>query len=57
MIEVTEENYLTFLVPHGQCPDCAERVVARHDNTEGYHTLIGVRLWVEASKMVLKLNG
>lgn len=56
MFEVNEDNYHTFLTLHGQDPECAKMVVDKYDNTEGYHTLLSVRLWVEASKMVLKLN-
>lgn len=54
MFEVTDENYHTFLTWHGMDPECAMWVIERHDNTDNYHNLIGVRQWVEASKMVLK---
>lgn len=54
MLEVTEDNYHLFLTFHGLSKECAELVVANHDNTENYHNLISVRQWVEASKYVLK---
>jgi hypothetical protein len=57
MFEVTEDNYHTFLTLHGHDPECARLVIDKWDNTEGYHNLQSVRLWVEASKMVLALNG
>jgi hypothetical protein len=56
MFNVTEENYHAFLTLHGLDPECARMVVDKYDNTEGYHNLQSVRLWVEASKMALKLN-
>ena len=57
MFEVTEDNYHTFLTLHGQNLECAERVILQYDNTESYFKLQSVRLWVEASKMFVKLNG
>lgn len=54
MIEVTESNYHTFLTLHGMNKECAELVVAKWDNTPEYHSNEGVRVWVEASKYVLK---
>ena len=57
MFEVTEDNYHTFLTLHGQDLECAERVILQYDNTESYFKLQSVRLWVEASKMFVKLNG
>ena len=56
MFEVTEDNYHTFLTLHGQDLECAERVILQYDNTESYFKLQSVRLWVEASKMFVKLN-
>jgi hypothetical protein len=56
MFEVTEKNYHMFLTYHGHNPESAEWVVARYDNTENYRNLISVKLWVDASKMVLKLS-
>ena len=57
MFNVTEDNYHTFLTFHGLNPECAKMVVDKYDNTEEYHNMQSVRLWVDASKMVLKLNG
>jgi hypothetical protein len=57
MFEVTEDNYHTFLSLHGHDPECARLVVDTWYDTEGYHNLLSVRLWVEASEMVLILNG
>ena len=56
MFEVTEENYHTFLTWHGMDPEVAAYVVETYDDTHGYHTMGTVRLWVEASKMLLKLT-
>jgi hypothetical protein len=56
MFEVTEENYHTFLTSHGLDPECASWVVAKYDNTDNYHQLSSVRLWVEASKLVIREN-
>jgi hypothetical protein len=56
MFEVTKDNYHTFLTLHGLDTECALRVVSQYDNTEGYHNLLSVRLWVEASKFVLGIN-
>lgn len=54
MFEVTEENYHTFLTFHGLDPECARWVVEKYDDTDNYRNLMSVRLWVEASKIVLK---
>jgi hypothetical protein len=56
MFEVNKDNYHTFLTLHGLNPECALMVIQRYDNTEGYHNLMSVRLWVEASKFVLGIN-
>jgi hypothetical protein len=56
MFEVTKDNYHTFLTFHGMNPEVAEWVVERWDNSEGYHTLMAVRIWVEASKFVIGVN-
>lgn len=56
MFEVTEDNYHMFLTMHGHDLECAERVVLQYDNTEGYFNLQSVRLWVEASKIVIARN-
>jgi hypothetical protein len=57
MFEVTEDNYHIFLTLHGQDPECARMVVDKWDDTDGYHNLMSVRIWVEASKFVLKRAG
>ncbi len=56
MFEVTKDNYQTFLTMHGLDIECAERVISMYDNTENYHTLLSVKLWVEASKFVVGIN-
>lgn len=56
MFEVTKDNYHMFLTLHGHDPECALMVVNRYDNTENYHNLLTVKLWVEASKFVLGIN-
>jgi len=56
MFEVTKDNYHTFLTMHGLDIECAERVISMYDNTENYHTLLSVKLWVEASKFVVGIN-
>jgi hypothetical protein len=56
MFEVTKDNYHMFLTHHGMDPVCAEWVVAAHDNTENYHNLLSVKLWVDASKIVIEKN-
>lgn len=56
MYEVTKDNYHTFLTYNGMHPETAEWVVRMYDNTENYHNLLSVKLWVEASKFVLGIN-
>lgn len=56
MIEVTEDNYHTFLTYHGLNIDVARYVVDSYDNTDSYKSLEAVRVWVEASKIVIKLH-
>lgn len=56
MFEVTKDNYHTFLTLHGLDIECAERVISMYNNTENYHTLLSVKLWVEASKFVVGIN-
>lgn len=55
MFEVTEENYHKFLSYHGLNLEVAKRVVKEFYNTDSYHKNGSVRLWVDASRMVLKL--
>jgi hypothetical protein len=58
MYEVTKDNYHTFLTWHGMDPEVAEWVVQNWADTEGYRTMGSVRLWVDASRMLLKeVNG
>jgi hypothetical protein len=54
MFEVTEENYRQYLTWHGHDPEVAQWVVENHDANS---PLASVRLWIEASKMVLKKHG
>jgi len=54
MIEPDETNYHLFLSYHGMNVEVATSVVATFDNTEAYHTNGSVRVWVEASKYVIK---
>lgn len=56
VFEVTEENYHLFLTYHGHDIEVARNVVNQYDNTDGYKSLGSVRLWVDASKMVIKLH-
>ena len=56
MFEVTKDNYHTFLTWHGMDPEVAEYVVDTYDNSENYHKHLSVRLWVEASKYVIRIN-
>lgn len=55
MIKVTEDNYHTFLSYHGRDIDVARYVVDTYNNTDTYKSIEGVRVWVEASKIVIKL--
>lgn len=54
MFEVTEDNYHDFLTWHGHDLEVAEWVVETQDANS---PLLSVRLWVEASKMLLKKHG
>jgi hypothetical protein len=53
MFEVTKENYRQYLTWHGHDPEVAQWVIDNYDNSQ----LASVRLWVEASRMVLKKHG
>ena len=53
MFEVTKENYRKFLTYHGHSIDVAKRVVEQYDNPES-RKIGSVRLWVDASKMLIK---
>ena len=56
MFEVTEDNYLRFLTYHGRSVEAAKIVVEKYDNPES-RKIGSVRLWVDASKMLLKKAG
>jgi len=56
MFEVTKENYHTFLSYHGLNPSVAKRVVEQFADTDAYKNNGSVRLWVDASRMVLLLS-
>ena len=56
MIKVTRDNYHNFLTMHGMHPETAEWVLRHFDNPEGKYDLESVRIWVEASKIVLELS-
>ena len=53
MFEVTEENYHIFLTYHGMDPEVAQHVVDAYADTEAYHSMKSVQLWVDASRMVI----
>ena len=55
MFEVTEENYLQFLSYHGKNKETCRWVIETYDNPEN-RQLLAVRLWVDASKMYLKME-
>ena len=57
MFEVTKDNYQIFLTSHGMNVEAASWVVNRYKDSDNYKNLLSVRLWVEASKMLLKENG
>jgi hypothetical protein len=54
MFEVTKENFHIFLTNHGMNVENAQVVVDKWYNTDNYHKLQSVRLWVDASKMLLR---
>lgn len=56
MVEVTKDNYHTFLTFHGMDPEVAEWVIEHWAYTESYHNMLAVRVWVEASKFVIGVN-
>jgi hypothetical protein len=53
MTKITKENYLKFLTYHGRDPEVAKWVVKNYHNTDAYHKIGSVRIWVDASLMVL----
>lgn len=54
MFEVTKENFHIFLSSHGMNVEAALWVVNRYENSDNYRNLLSVRLWVDASKMLLR---
>lgn len=54
MFEVTKENFHMFLTSHGMNVEVALWVVNRYENSDNYRNLLSVRLWVDASKMLLR---
>lgn len=54
MFEVTKENFHIFLTSHGMNVQVAQNVVDKWYNTDNYHNMLSVRLWVDASKMLLR---
>ena len=59
-IEITKNNYLNYLTYHGRSVDSAFKVVQKwgnYLNMPEYKNHEGIRIWVEASAMVLELDG
>jgi hypothetical protein len=59
-IEITKNNYLNYLTHHGRSVDRAFAVVQKwgnYLNMPEYANHEGIRIWVEASAMVLELDG
>tara|TARA_R110000868_G_scaffold370216_1_gene633703 strand:+ start:330 stop:506 length:177 start_codon:yes stop_codon:yes gene_type:complete len=54
MFEVTKENFHTFLTSHGMNVEVALWVVEKYQDSDNYRNLLSVRLWVDASKMLLR---
>ena len=54
MFEVTKENFHIFLTHHGMNVENAQVVVEKWYNTDNYRNMLSVRLWVDASKMLLR---
>ena len=54
MFEVTKENYHTFLSYHGMNIEVAKVIVDKYSDSENYKNLLSVRLWVDASRMLIK---
>lgn len=60
MVEINQSNYLNYLTHHGRSTDVAFRVVQKwgnYLNMPEYKNHESIRIWVEASAMVLELNG
>ena len=54
MFEVTKENFHLFLTHHGMHVQNAQVVVDKWYNTENYRNILSVRLWVDASRMLIR---
>lgn len=54
MFEVTGENYHTFLSYHGMNIGVAQIIVDKYSDSENYKNLLSVRLWVDASRMLIR---
>lgn len=56
MFEVTEENYHQYLIFHSQTYESCNWVINQFGDSESYHTMMSVRLWVDACKMFLEME-
>ena len=57
MTKVTNENYLNYLTFHGRTVDAAWNVVKKWGGRPEYHTHEAIRMWVDASSIVLENSG
>ena len=48
---MSDKQHLTF---HGKSPDQCQWVIDNFENNEMYKDNLGIQLWVEASKEILK---
>jgi hypothetical protein len=58
--QITKNNYLDYLTYHGRSVDSAFKIVQKWGNFRNmpeYANHEGIRIWVEASAMVLELDG
>jgi hypothetical protein len=54
MFEVTKQNYHIFLTHHGMNVEVAQYVIKKYYNSENYKNMLSVRLWVDASRMLIR---
>ena len=54
MFEVNKKNYHMFLTKHGMNVEVAQEVVKRYQHSDNYKNLLSVRLWVDASRMLIR---
>jgi hypothetical protein len=54
MFEVTKQNYHIFLTRHGMNVEVAQYVIKKYYNSENYKNMLSVRLWVDASRMLIR---